>query len=64
MVSNIELWVKAQRVIDSCVTHKQLLVARNYFNLCKFNAPDGGYDYINDLLSHWYAKEREINLIK
>ena len=64
MVSNIELWVKARRVIDSCVTHKQLLVARNYFNLCKFNAPDGGYDYINDLLSHWYAKEREINLIK
>jgi len=64
MVSNIEMWVKAQRVIDSCVTHKQLMVARNYFNLCKFTGPDRGYDYISDLLDRWYDKEKEIGLVK
>ena len=64
MVSNIELWVKAQRVIDSCVTHKQLMVARKYFNLVKFSGDDGGLHYVSDLLDRWYAKEKEINLVK
>lgn len=60
MVSNNEMFDKARKVIDSCVTQEQLEVAKNYFHLCKFEGENIKCEYTSALLDFWFEKEKDI----
>jgi len=62
MVSNMELYDKAVKVIESCITSKQLLVAREYFHLCKFKGDKIKCEFTADLLDRWFKKDKELSV--